>query len=181
MSNYCASNGASMAYFYCDYQDQSIQTALSLVANLIKQFVLSNTSFFRPLEELYESLEARRSKPTMPDLENLLHSVCRIYGTTYIIIDALDECHPDQRKILLPVLRRLKKVSIKVFVTSRQHAQDIERAFQGQPRVEIRATESDLRDYVANQIEQDEDLMDLLTDELREKMISSISSGAEGM
>jgi ankyrin repeat domain-containing protein 50 len=181
MSSYCTGNNAGLAYFYCDYQDQSIQTAAGLLANLIRQFVQSKTSFFKPLEELYESLEARRSKPTMPDLESLLNSVCRTYGTTYIIIDALDECHPDQRKILLPVLRRLNNTSIKVLVTSRQHAQDIERAFQGQPRVEIRATEHDLRDYVASQIEQDEDLIDLLTDELKEKMISSISGGAGGM
>ncbi|KAN0114628.1 Ankyrin repeat-containing domain protein [Hyaloscypha variabilis] len=181
MSKYCLGSDAGLAYFYCDYQDQSIQTAVSLLANLIRQFVQSMKSIFKPLEELYESLEARRSKPAMPDLESLLHSVCQSYGTTYIIIDALDECRPDQRKILLPALRRLNNASVKVFVTSRQHAQDIERALQGQPRIEIRATEHDLRDYVASQVEQDEDLMDLLTDDLREKMISSISSGAGGM
>lgn len=183
LRTYCAKQDTAIAFFYCDYQDQSLQTALGIVANLVKQVVQSKISFFKPLQELYENMISKsiHARPNLKDLESLLLSACDTFGRSYIVVDALDECALDQRKLLLPLFQSLREASIKVFVTSRRHAQDVERAFCDHTRVEIRATESDLQDYVTNQIEDDEDLTDLLPDELKTKIVSSISNGARGM
>jgi NACHT domain len=143
--------------------------------------VLLKDTFFKPLEELYENLTARKGKPNLKDLESLILSICRSFGRSYIIIDALDECSPGERKLLLTTIRNLQKASIKIFVTSRQHAQDVERAFSGHVRVEIQATEKDIRAYIEHQIEDDEDLMDLLTEDLRARIVSTIAARAGGM
>jgi hypothetical protein len=99
----------------------------------------------------------------------------------FVVFDALDECNPDQRKLLLPVFRLLQQSGVKIFVTSRHHAQDLERAFTDQNRIQIRATESDHREYTENQLEDDEDLMDLLPDDPRSNIVSTIASKANGM
>ncbi|KAI9774836.1 MAG: hypothetical protein M1840_000052 [Geoglossum simile] len=181
ISNRCTSSDAAVAFLYCDYQDQSFQTASSLIANLVKQFVLLKDTFFKPLEELYENLTQGKMKPNLKDLESLILSICKTFGRSYIVIDALDECSPDQRKLLLTVIRNFQRASIKIFVTSRQHAQDVERAFSGHARIEIKATEPDLRAYIEHQIEDDEDLMDLLPEDLRVRIVSTIAAGAGGM
>jgi hypothetical protein len=155
-----------------------MQTALSIIENLLRQFISSNTKM---IDELYESMAGSQTRRNLTDGLNNLLSLCSAFGKTYVVVDALDECSPDQRKLLLPIFRSFQNSSIKVFVTSRQHVQDVERAFGGQARIEIKATESDLRSYVTNQIEKDEDLAELLTDDLKMKIVDNTAGGADGM
>jgi hypothetical protein len=153
-----------------------------MIASITRQFIESMTDFFKPLQELHETLTSRGQRnPSLKDLEHLLISVCDTYDASYVVFDALDECSSDQRKLLLPVFRLLQKSGVKIFVTSRCHAQDLERAFSDQSRIDIRATESDLRDYAENQLEDDENLMDLLPDDLRSNIVTTIASKANGM
>jgi hypothetical protein len=181
ITKYCATNNRAVAFIYCDYQDQSLQIASNLIANLCKQLILRKPTLFNRLEAIYKDLTERRLNPGLATLEDLLLSVCSTLTKPYVVVDALDECSPDQRKILIPILRNLQNASVKVFVTSRSYARDVDRALSNQVRIDIQATKSDLREYIVHQIEDDEDLMELLTDDLRSKVVSTIVDGAGGM
>ena len=171
-----------IAFFYCDYQDQSQQTALNIVSSLVRQLVQGSSSKFTPLQALYEALtEKGYTKPTLKDVETLLISICGTFDKVYIIIDALDECNLTQRKVLLPLFSVLQKASVNILATSRPHSQDLERTLGNQIKIDVRAAESDIQRYVSVQVEEDEDLMDLLADELREKIVSTLVNKSNGM
>ncbi|KAI9796740.1 MAG: Ankyrin repeat domain-containing protein 44 [Piccolia ochrophora] len=176
-----AKEGHGIAYFYCDYQDQGHQTASNVLAAIIKQLVIRKPTALEPVEELFDNLHGERKNPTLAQLESALYSVCHHFNQTFLIIDALDECDLAQRKQLFPVFQGLQKASGKLFVTSRPHAQDIARFFAVDAKIPIEASEDDMRRFIEKQIDDDEDLMDLLTDDLRDNIISTIPGRARGV
>ncbi|KAI9888557.1 MAG: hypothetical protein M1814_006827 [Vezdaea aestivalis] len=174
---------SAVAFLYCDYQDQNNQTATKLIASLIKQLVIIKESAMEALQELHQNLSMRQEKPSFGSLEPLLMTVCNKFSKTILVIDALDECSLQERKLLLPTLEKLQREGCRLFVTSRPHAPDICRAFDGQSKIIIKATDLDITNYITSKIAVDEDLSDILDDDpqLRQEVIDSISIGSGGM
>jgi hypothetical protein len=171
-----------VAFFYCDYQDQAHQSASSILGSLTRQLIQAKSSLFTPLQDLHSTLTSKGNiRPNIGDLEVLLMSICQTYDTLYVVIDALDEFKVTERKVLFPILQSLQKASVQIFITSRQHAQDLERAFRAHPKVEIQAAQSDIQRYVEHQIDQDDDLTDLLPGDLRSKVIDTVTEKSNGM
>ncbi len=75
----------------------------------------------------------------------LLHQLVALFPMTFIVIDALDEAVHPHRRILLDAIKKLMSTSIRLFVTSRPHASDINAAFQKRPKLRIIADENDIR------------------------------------
>ena len=80
---------------------------------------------------LYVEAE-KEAAPQAPTIEILSHTLCRVanaLGTTmYIVIDALDECYPENREQMLLSLKQLVKgdsADVRIFVSSRR-ANDLE-------------------------------------------------------
>ena len=70
----------------------------------------------------------------------------------FLVVDALDECSDETRKELLTKIRDLqKKVKASLLVTSR-HIGDIEQQFAGDLCLEIRASKSDVENYIDSQL-----------------------------
>jgi len=176
-----------IAYVYCDYKDQEEQTSSSLIACLAKRLAARKEHLPQQSVNLYEKLTEKSEKirSNLEELKVLLLSLGGSYKKLFVLVDALDECYIRREReaflSALQALRVLQKTSVRTFVTSRPFAQDIQRAFKNSPQVEIKATESDVRKFVRNEIENDPDLIDLIMPELKENIISTIAFRACGM
>ena len=140
-------NGIGLAYVYCDYNEQDQQIPDQLVGALNKQ--LARQSF--PLPVQVKTLYADSKEPKRPlDLDQqikLLHQLVALFPKTFIVIDALDEAHDSahqHRRDLLDTIRKLMSSSIRIFVTGRPHARDINTLFQNRPKLRIIADENDV-------------------------------------
>lgn len=184
LSRKCEPDKVVQAAIYCDYKDQTNQTTLNLIGSITKQVIQGQSSFFKPLEDLYETLRQRSALPTLKDYERLLLSACRAFQNVFLVVDALDELPLDRRKALLPILVNLQQQQLaRVLVTSRPHAQDIQRAFKQQTKLEIRASNEDVQQLIRTHMDEDEDLFDAMDNDekMKEEVIETMAAAAQGM
>ena len=161
-----------------------MQTASNLIACLARQLIGYPKVLPQQLEEMHQELEHEKRRPSFDELRKLLLARCNHYDRVYVIVDALDECEAIQaRRLLLPVLEQLPRASGRLFVTSRPNNEDISNTFGKHLKIAIAASESDLRQYVAERIAEEERRTSAIRfkQELKESIISTVSAGASGM
>ena len=146
-----------LVYFYCDYKQNSTHDPVNILKSLIKQLAERNEDTFTQLKDFCvnhgqkQSLEIASSPQ---QLGSLLQSMTRNISKVFIVVDALDEC-ADTRPQVLEALKELyisPDGNIKALYTSRNEI-DIEEALQDFKQVQIAARSSDLKLYVASEIE----------------------------
>ncbi|KAI1387872.1 uncharacterized protein F4822DRAFT_294625 [Hypoxylon trugodes] len=87
----------SNAFFYCKYGDLSRNTFVSVARSLLVQLLEQNSHLLQPLyEKASISGEVELTSKTMA--KDLLCTALNSCGTTYIILDGLDECGRESRK-----------------------------------------------------------------------------------
>lgn len=171
-----------IAYVYCDYKDQAMQTASNLIACLARQLVGWPKRLPLQLERLHKELEPQRRRPSLEELQNLLVTLCNERPRTFIVVDALDECEVmRQRRHFLPLLKSLPYGSTRLFVTSRPNNEDIRRVFVTAPQIQIAAPESEIQRFVSQKMKEREEFIDRVTPVLRDDIVSTISARASGM
>lgn len=153
--NTVRSPDVGVAYVYCNYKRQAEQTVQYLLAALLKQLVHDRPSLARPLSSLYDNHQNKGTKLSLKETLSALKSALASHSTVYVVIDALDEC-PTQggtRKQLLKFCRELQEqADMRLMATSR-HISEIVEEFKDVPSLEVRASDSDVKRYVAGQIE----------------------------
>lgn len=132
------------------------------------------------VKEAYNKHSESGAAISAPELEDLLFTVAVILPAVFIVIDALDECvELRYRKDLLQFIGRLKESqTIRIFVTSRSHLEDVNNAFQNYPQVEVKAHDSDLRSYIERELRYSDVFVD---DELSFNVIQKVLGNAHGM
>lgn len=127
-------------------------------------------------------LKDQKRKPSLNELKMLLVSLCDGHERVYILVDALDECEATkERRNLLPLLETLPHGSTRLFVTSRPNNEDINQSFEKASKVTIKASESDLRQYITERIDERKGVVHRLTPQLKENIVSTLSAKASGM
>lgn len=120
---------------------------------------------------------------------NLILSLVNTYSQTTIIVDALDECDPLNRDELLHSLGTIISNSsslVKIFVSSRDDS-DIVLRLEDIPNLSIRARDNEkdiqrfVRDEITRRIERKELLRGKVSEELKEKIINTVTEGSDGM
>ena len=176
------SDSIRIAYVYCDYKDQAIQTASNLIACLARQLVGRPERLPAQLESLHKNLEQQRRRPDLKELTRLLTNLCYERERTFIIVDALDECEAtEERRNFLPLLQSLPQGSTRLFVTSRPNNEDIFHRFTKAPQIQIAAPETEIQRFVTEKMRERQDFMERVTPELRDQIIGTISARASGM
>jgi hypothetical protein len=120
---------------------------------------------------------------TPEDLCLLIQSLSTFFDEVMIIIDALDECGSDRSKIVeLLASINIDGYNIKTLFTSRLET-DIELHLRDYEKISIAATSSDLKLYVASEIERRSRKKSLRTrdPELKTEIMDRLVEGAEGM
>ncbi|KAH8672580.1 hypothetical protein BGZ60DRAFT_373737, partial [Tricladium varicosporioides] len=139
-----------IAYLYCNYRRQHEQNLKDLFASLLKQFVQEQPSIPDSVKTLYDCHKDKRTRPSLDDILGILQTVAAAYSRIFIIVDALDECQVSdgcRQKFLSSLFNLQEKCKAGLFATSRPLS-SIEKEFTGNSKLEIRASEEDVRRYL---------------------------------
>jgi Cdc6-like AAA superfamily ATPase len=175
--------GFGIAYIYCNFRRHQEQRAIDLLASLLKQFSQRLTSVPQSVRRLYDSHHSQRTRPSFDELSQTLESVLSDYSRTFIIIDALDECQDsdgDRRWLLARLFSLQVKTGACLLATSR-FIPSIEKEFEGRStRMEIRASDYDLREYIDKNITRLPAFV-LRSADIQQEVESTIIGAVDGM
>ena len=175
-----------VAYFYFDYYEQGdnaqgYQLDDAMLASLLKQLALKKAVLPEPVLDLHQRMRHQQRQPNQQDLENALLRTCSEFNRVFFVIDALDECTKSQRSAVLRTLNNICQCSpVCMLITSRPHAQDISKAFEGFPKIVIEAKPSDIKKYVENKIA-DSDELETIDDRFRDLIVEGVNQGSHQM
>lgn len=171
-----------VAYFYFDYSAQELQTPNQFLATILRQLFIQSKASGHLLVELYEKYRKDRSQVTVADLLQVCKDIRHAFANCFIAIDALDESDSKKhRKDILGILEALELAKFKLVITSRPHPQDIERRFRKASQIRVTACEADIRSFCISKIDDSEEICDLIDDKLRDDILSTMSTNAQGM
>jgi hypothetical protein len=119
----CEASNDALLYFYFNFNDSKKQSFDSMVRSLIFQLYHIQQRSRSYLEQLYDSCKDGQEQPQHSQLLVTLHIMLNNAGTTYVILDALDECRT--RKELQSWLATPEAQGLQLFLTSRKE-DDIE-------------------------------------------------------
>ena len=149
------SNNA-VAFFYCDYRDKAAQTPVNILGSLAKQIARQDEQSYEALQAFYHAHnpEGKMSLSYVAeDVRILLQEMVTYFDNVTIIVDALDECG-EEAPSLIEQLTLLNDESnnVKILYLSRDE-QDIRDRLGEYSQISVAANSSDLRLYVAAEIE----------------------------
>ncbi|KAF3174027.1 hypothetical protein TWF751_005167 [Orbilia oligospora] len=169
-----------IAFIYCDYRDQALQTPINLAASLLGQLLSIPSSLPQEVIEIYQKKYRKNNLFEQGDIDAMLLHACQQFDRAYICIDALDEAQ--NREALLNSLRKLIPL-VQLFVTGRPHIPAIvERYFVGALRINIEATKDDIERFVATKIDEDWARDKYLMDEnLKHEILGEVAKASQKM
>jgi ankyrin repeat domain-containing protein 50 len=147
----------------------------------LQQLVQRKRAVSDEIASLYRCHIEEGTRPTLNTWSELLQLEVRRLSKIFIIVDALDECLESTRDSFLVEIQKLQP-SIHLLVTSR-HNITIEPEFKRAARVEIRASDEDVKKYLKDRIESERQLVRQVRKNpaLQETVISTIMENAKGM
>ena len=92
LSNYQSEPTVAVACFYFDFKDLDKQRTEGLIRSLIMQLSAQCLHLPASLQSAYSRSQNGQHQLTVDDLKNLLRQVLESFHSTYILLDALDEC-----------------------------------------------------------------------------------------
>ncbi|KAH0541245.1 hypothetical protein FGG08_004250 [Glutinoglossum americanum] len=173
----------AIGFIYCSYKEQDNQKAVNLIASLLQQLVQRTPTISEGIMSAYQGHTKKQTRPTIEEYSHLLQSEIRRFSKVFIAVDALDECPESNgtRDSFITQIRKLQP-NINLFVTSR-HISTIEREFEKAPRVEIRASDGDIKTYIQSRIKRERRLLRHVKADsgLQEAIVNTIVEKAKGM
>ncbi|OCK73256.1 hypothetical protein K432DRAFT_340557, partial [Lepidopterella palustris CBS 459.81] len=151
IANTVQNDGNGLAYIFCNYKEQGEQKASILLAAILRQLVQARRSIPATVSQLHNHHITRGTTPSPQEIFRTLLSILEDYSRVYVVIDALDECLDSQLLIKIRHLQTKARTDLHLMATSR-FIPEIEQNFAGALRLEIRASENDVRTFVASQM-----------------------------
>jgi hypothetical protein len=148
-------NLCGVAYIYCNYKSREQQDTSSMLAALLKQLVQGRPPVMDLIENLQQKHGNNGTNPSLDEVCTALGDIIAHYRTTYIVIDALDECRTDDgtQRQLLSTLRNLQRGGdVRIMATSRPLPEIVDQ-FEGATTLEVRASPQDVKRFVAGQMD----------------------------
>ena len=186
VDNLCARFGndgsTGIAYLYCNFRQQQDQKPANLLASLLGQFSRGQPSLSNSVKSLYERYKVKQAPPSFDEISHVLQSIMASYSSTFVVIDALDECGNSDggcRQFLAEIFKLQAKTGASLFATSR-FIPDIVEEFKGNPSLEIRADDGDVRRYLDGHMSQLRPFVSRKLD-LQEEIKTEIVKAVDGM
>ena len=111
-----------MAYFYFDFNDPGKLLFRSFIHSMVAQLLFQGPGTPVALKDLCVRNHDGTQQPNLDDLIAILKAMVGLFGQTYIVIDALDECTGSEREGILKFLAKMKSWDLQnlhVLATSR--------------------------------------------------------------
>jgi hypothetical protein len=172
-----------VTYYYFDFADSNKQSVLSLLKSVIFQLILKAQSISGPALDLYEKCHGLQ-EPVLDELLGVLFSELANLRSLILVIDALDECPEDERKLFFKHLFKYPLPErLRIVLTSRKET-DIENSLKDTAShiiaIQSSVVDADVRTYVNNAIVGDSTLKKWKSDILQE-ISDGIVHGSQGM
>lgn len=173
-----------VVYFYFDFQTREKQLLQSFLSSVILQLVSSNNETLRTLEDFPNARSCGAARPAIKYLKATLRLISEKLPTTYLIIDALDECE-DRDELLesLEDLRSWNQSNLHVLATSRLETNiedSMTRIATAVIPLEESVVDKDILSYIRHQLRYDRSLSKW-SDDLRVDIEDFLLKGANGM
>jgi hypothetical protein len=170
--------GVAQVYFnYKQVADQQSrhamqQTADNVIACILRQ-LLQHKPLPRELDVAYDKWieHGKRNRPDGDFFGDLVVQCSKDFSTTFIVVDAFDECGKEEKETLLTYLQQFLNSGFKVYVTTRLHLRDVlvERLGMGGGTIEIKADPADVEKYVKESLKNQ-----LLSQALKDEILKVI-------
>jgi hypothetical protein len=144
-----ADGSIGIAYLYCNFKRSHEQKLDDLLSSLLKQLA-GRLSIPNVVRSLYDEQKCQKKRPSTDEISKALRSVITSFSKVFIIIDALDECQVNDRcrpRLISELFNLQAKCGVNLFATSR-FIPKIADQFKHGARLEIRASDGDLRTYL---------------------------------
>ena len=154
-----------------------------MLGSLLQQLTRQSGAISEDIKLCHKNHARSGTHPSLNETAGLLGSQVEKFDSVYIVIDALDEC-PEQdqtrKSFVAEVCGLLPKV--RLMVISRD-IPSIENMFKQATRLEIRAYDEDVKNFIESQMEQRDELVDLLEgqDDVRSRIVSTVMEKTNGM
>ena len=79
----------AIAYVYCDYENPKTHSELELLSSIARQLTEQTNSILPAVKEFCGKNVERRRNPTGDEWISLIKSICLLFQTTYVFVDAL--------------------------------------------------------------------------------------------
>ncbi|KAJ7274632.1 ankyrin repeat-containing domain protein [Mycena rebaudengoi] len=151
-------NRTAIAYFYFDFGDSSKQCVENAIRRLILQISAQCPNPNKTLSHHHQTYSGQKDL-THQQLLTLLKTLLGELGRTYLVLDALDECRPEDHHILVDFVQTVLswvEVHLHIVVTSQRRAiftkklTSLERYSQIVLQEEM--TSRDIRMYISSQL-----------------------------
>ncbi|KAI0481836.1 hypothetical protein F4859DRAFT_476136 [Xylaria cf. heliscus] len=183
-------NDEGFAFFYCNRNEENRRNAFDVLLSYVRQ--LSTTAYrsgliHSELKQLYDSARLSGSGWTFSSCQDYLIKLLNLYPRTVLILDALDECHSEERTNLLDFFDSIPSKSskpVRIFISSRPEG-DIQQRLSHLSTIEIQATDNgnDIAKFVRQNIERNGRWNDVLRKDqpLKDEIIRTLLTQSNGM
>ncbi|KAL7961272.1 ankyrin repeat-containing domain protein [Trichoderma compactum] len=180
-------NTVGIAYLYCNFRRHDEQKLHALLLSLLKQLAYGQSCLPQNAKIIFDAYRDRTQRPSLDDTKSLLRCMADSYSRVFLLVDALDECQGSdgcRANLLADMFFLRDKSRVNIFATSRLIPEIMEK-FEACRRMEVRATEDDVRRYVHGQLDGGnmEHLPSLIKHkpDLKDEIIKGISDAVDGM
>lgn len=183
-----------MGYYYFDFKDIAKQGIRGLLTSILAQLCAKSDPCYQILSNLYSENNAGSQQPENHALIDCLKEMLRLpqRPTTYIIVDALDECpntsgFPTAREEVLDFLEDLVGLSLpnlRICVTSRPEF-DIQTVLEPLTSLHVSlhdegGQKQDILDYIGTVVHSDRRMRRWRVED-KQLVIDALSGKASGM
>lgn len=174
----------AVAYFYFDFNDLDKQRTEKLIRSLIVQLVAQSPHLPESLQSAYSRSQSGQKQPAIEDMTAILRQILKVFKTTYILLDALDECI--DRKDLLDFIKAhmgWNSNNLHVLTTSRKEndiATWLESLVTCQLCIQSALVDADIRLYVLERLSSDPKLKKWPVD-VQKEIEDTLTRNAKGM
>lgn len=184
ISHYQYEPTIAVAYFYFDFNDPDKQRTEKLIRSLLVQLSAECLHLPESLQSAYSRSQNGQNQPTIEELSLLLRQIIKGFRSTYILLDALDEC-TEREDVLnfIEVLMDWNIDSLHVLSTSRKEsdiATTLEPLATCQQCIHSAAVDADIRVYVLERLSSDRELRKWPVD-VQKEIEDALTKGAQGM
>lgn len=172
-----------VAHIYFNYKEQKQQRPIDVLASFVKQLAFQLKDLPQEIRNLHIKCTEAGERPTFEELYTVLITTHKSYAQTFFVCDALDECDQrSQRRELLSLFHCMGENGMSVFMTSRQHPEDIQDSFRKSAKIELQAKEEDMRRYIEQKINDNPRAKRLVRQgKCQDKIIAELTGCAKGM
>lgn len=184
-----SSNAIGIAYYYFDVNNHQQQLPEDFLRSTIAQLSSQSSQIMKQLCEYHRracsgTIDHGDRKASISDLLALFQSSLDFFGTTFLVLDALDECKSKENLLdLIEQITKMQDDKLNLLVTSRTE-KDIKSRMEDLDAVSIdlqgAMIEVDIRTYVDQTLKTDPRL-NKWNEGLRSEIRDVLLEGAQGM